>query len=76
MPIVTERDMVDVPAVNALSEAHGGHWGEHPVHRLDEWKRAVGDGDTRLGYWEWVADVLSMIHEGYAVADAAEAEPV
>jgi len=36
-----------------------GHWGEHPNHLLKEWKLEVSEGDTRLGYWEWVAGILT-----------------
>jgi len=35
--------------------AYGGHWGEHSGHPLTEWQADVANGDTRLGYWEWVA---------------------
>lgn len=38
-----------------LSEAHGGVWGEHPDYSVEDWRDEVGDYDTRLGYWEWVA---------------------
>lgn len=42
-------------SVEELKEAHGGHWGEHPEHPLSDWRYEVQNGDTRLGYWEWVA---------------------
>ncbi len=32
-----------------------GPWGEHPGHPVEDWKFEVLNGDTRLGYWEWVA---------------------
>jgi hypothetical protein len=32
-----------------------GPWGEHPRHPVDHWKYEVINGDTRLGYWAWVA---------------------
>ena len=39
----------------ALKEAHGGMWGEHPEFPVDDWLYEVDNGDTRLGYWVWVA---------------------
>jgi len=27
---------------------------EHPDHPLAGWRYEVANGDTRLGYWEWV----------------------
>lgn len=32
----------------------GGHWGEHPDNKVKKWAEDVQDGNTRLGYWEWV----------------------
>lgn len=36
-------------------EELGGHWGKHPDHPVEDWQYEVANGDTRLGYWEWVA---------------------
>lgn len=36
------------------STRHGGHWEEHPKYSSTDWRRLVWNGDTRLGYWEWV----------------------
>ncbi len=30
------------------------HQGEHPEHPLSDWKHDVGNGDTVLGYQDWV----------------------
>lgn len=30
-------------------------WGEHPGHAVADWQYEVANGDTRLGYWAWVA---------------------
>lgn len=38
-----------------LREKHGGFWGEHPEFPVVDWKYDVDNGDTRLGYWAWVA---------------------
>ncbi|MHD0294308.1 hypothetical protein [Rhodococcus qingshengii] len=35
-----------------------GVWGEHPSHPARDWQHEVADGDTRLGYWAWVAAQL------------------
>lgn len=35
-----------------------GKWGEHPDYPLSGWKCAVTNGDTRRGYWEWVACMI------------------
>jgi hypothetical protein len=38
--------------------AHGGPWGEHSRHPARDWQYEVANGDTRLGYWDWVAAKL------------------
>ena len=35
-----------------------GYWGEHPDYALKDWKYEVANGDTRAGYWEWVAGAI------------------
>ena len=42
-----------------LREEHGT-WGEFPEHPVDDWKYEVANGDTRLGYWTWVANKLEL----------------
>lgn len=42
-----------------LREEHGGHWEEHPEYPFDDWASAAYDNDTRLGYWEWVANSIT-----------------
>lgn len=32
-----------------------GVWGEHPAYPVSDWQYEVGNDDTRLGYWPWVA---------------------
>jgi hypothetical protein len=41
-----------------------GYWAVHPVYSVVDWRQAVNNGDTRYGYWAWVA----------AMADDTEAE--
>lgn len=38
-----------------LARENGGHWGEHGLYPVDDWRHEVKNDDTRLGYWEWVA---------------------
>lgn len=38
----------------ALQKEHG-HWGAHAQYPVADWQHAVANGDTRLGYWPWVA---------------------
>lgn len=40
--------------MSELFDRFGGYWGEHPEHNVEAWQYHVGEGDTRLGYWEWV----------------------
>lgn len=44
-------------AANELRETYGGHWRQHPEFPLTQWQTAVAERDTRLGYWEWIANV-------------------
>ena len=43
-----------------LKEKFGGHWNEHPDHIVKNWKDEVAKDDTRLGYWEWVAQKIQQ----------------
>ncbi|BBX87972.1 hypothetical protein [Mycolicibacterium aubagnense] len=42
----------------ALEEQHG-HWGDHSQYPVADWQYEVGNGDTRLGYWPWVAEKIA-----------------
>jgi hypothetical protein len=46
---------MDKAVIDALIEEHGGYWEEHSGYTVGEWMREVSEGNTRLGYWEWVA---------------------
>lgn len=46
-------------SVDELREQFG-HWGDHPVHPVSEWKQEVQADNTRLGYWQWVATLLEV----------------
>lgn len=30
------------------------YWEPLPDHPLEDWQLEVANGDTRLGYWQWV----------------------
>ena len=46
-----------------LKEANGGTWGKHPDHPVEDWTYEVANGDTRLGYWEWVENMITFREE-------------
>jgi len=52
-----------------------GHWGDHPVHSVSEWKHEVLAGNTRLGYWEWVATLLEAEEESETISATEDAAP-
>ncbi|AMK23232.1 MULTISPECIES: hypothetical protein [Sphingomonadaceae] len=43
----------EAPAAETLSKFHGA-WGALPDHPVTDWQYEVANGDTRLGYWDWV----------------------
>ncbi len=51
------------PAQLEVQYSHGGAngGGEHPVFTRADWRHAVGDGDTVIGYWAWL---VSEIRQG------------
>jgi hypothetical protein len=57
-------------SVDELREQFG-HWGDHPVHPVSEWKQEVQADNTRLGYWQWVATLLE-VEEEYEEISATE----
>lgn len=38
--------------------SYGG--GRHPIFKEEEWRSAVAQGDTLLGYWDWVAGEIEQ----------------
>ena len=30
------------------------YWSSYPDYPVEDWKAEVANGNTRLGYWEWV----------------------
>ena len=43
-----------VQVASLIDQCGGDLWGEHPDHPKADWKYEVENGDTFLGYWEWV----------------------
>jgi hypothetical protein len=39
-------------------------WDDHPDYPVKDWQYEVANGDTRLGYWDW-------IHEAEVFKDEA-----
>ena len=46
--------------IRALAEQYGGVWEDHPDYPVIAWQHEVENGDTRAGYWEWVAGQIEM----------------
>lgn len=30
------------------------YWDQHPDYPVEDWQSEVANGDTRLGYWDWL----------------------
>lgn len=64
------------PMVDAVQDlvnrwADGDVWGAHPSYSREDWQLDVGNGDTTLGYWDWVLHQLeSELDSGTASAEA------
>lgn len=48
------------PAILATLQKKYGYWGEHPEHTRWGWQLDVDEGNTSLGYWEWVVSILEQ----------------
>jgi hypothetical protein len=48
-------------------------WDDHPDYPSEDWQHEVENGDTRRGYWDWVASKLEQAAEEGNEADDAEA---
>lgn len=44
--------------IQKLMDENDGYWGEHAQFPLADWQYQIASGDTRQGYWEWVADQI------------------
>lgn len=50
----------------AVAAKKSGEWGfEDAVYPRTDWKDAVGNGDTQLGYFDWVIHQLECFADGF-----------
>lgn len=42
------------PLIRQVATEYGGYWSENPDFPSTDWQIEVVQGNTRLGYWEWV----------------------
>ena len=63
--LIAKASAFNVPSKWAQQSYQGGHtdphvpevgdyWGEHRDHPIEDWRFEIDNGDTRLGYWQWV----------------------
>jgi hypothetical protein len=52
------------PEAEKLMTRHGGLWGECFRYPATDWQSEVAHGDTRTGYWSWVAARLEANDDG------------
>jgi hypothetical protein len=58
-------------------EAQYGTWGRHPApYGPEDWQKEVAEGDTRRGYWEWVAWTSRIDAEAINEEEARKSDPV
>lgn len=50
-----------IPTKEELVKRYG-LWGQHPRQTAKNWQYEVANGDTRLGYWDWVIAKLEAIY--------------
>ena len=42
----------------------GDLWSEYPPFPRGDWRHEVANGDTLVGYWQWVEDQIEQLHNG------------
>ena len=45
-------------SADQLRAAYGGNWEQYPKYPVSDWQHEVSEDNTRLGYWEWVAQSI------------------
>jgi hypothetical protein len=57
-PYVTALHVQDnLESIVRASLHHPGHyWEDDPIYPSEDWRYEVINGDTRVGYWEWVVN--------------------
>lgn len=51
-------------------DSGGDLWGAHPNYPKSDWRYEVENGDTMLGYWEWVHCKLEEAETDSEAGDA------
>lgn len=51
------------------------HWSDHPDHPASDWQYEVANGDTRLGYHEWIAAKIEERDEEDVTNSATGSHP-
>ncbi|QRM34823.1 hypothetical protein [Microvirga sp. VF16] len=68
------------PSARQLIAGIDSVWDDHPDYPSEDWKYEVENGDTRRGYWDWVAAKLEEAEdeddEAEDTADTADLPPV
>ena len=59
--LTTNIRTADVAAM--VVECGGDLWGTHPQYPRTDWRYEVENGDTMLGYWEWVMCKLDEVED-------------
>lgn len=36
-------------------------WGSHPKFTMEDWQFEVSEGNTRVGYWDWVEVQIEIV---------------
>lgn len=60
-PELNPRAAQDEARLQELQAVEPGSWDENPVYLRADWKAEVGNGDTQLGYWDWVEHKLDAL---------------
>lgn len=54
------------------SAADDNYWDDDPEFPVGDWKHEVADGNTRMGYWQWVEGQRGMTAALAALAAETE----
>ncbi len=51
---ITETHLKDANPGLLIARVKGSVWDDYPEHPQEDWRMEAANGDTVLGYWEWV----------------------
>lgn len=57
-PRSADRGLSEEELAELYDELEG--WGDHPTYKMIDWRNAVIDDETRLGYWAWVVSMIEQ----------------